>query len=107
MEENKELRIGTTVYIIEPKIRSYKIKQGIVHAVANIESQSYMIQFKDAAQTISLYYRSELYLSKDEAHENRVKIINNEIQTNLRCIDTYNDFIASLQASTEALKRLL
>lgn len=106
--ETKELQIGTTVYIIEPKFRAYKIKRGVVHEVPN-ESQTYMymIQFDDAAQTIKSYYRSELHLSKKDAQAIRDEIINNEIQTNLRCIDTYNDIIASLQASTEALKRLL
>lgn len=109
MEENKELHIGTTVYIIEPKNCSYKIKRGVVHELPKVESQTYMytIQFNDAAQTRTLYYRSELYLSKNEAQENRAKIINNEIKTNQRCIDTYNDIIASLQASNEALKKLL
>lgn len=109
MEENKELQIGTTVYIIEPKICSYKIKRGVVHEVPNLESQTYMymIKFNDAAQTIKSYYRSELHLSKKDAQAIRAKIINNEIATNQRCIDTYTDVIASLQANTEALKKLL
>lgn len=109
MEETKELQIGTTVYIIEPKICSYKIKQGVVQEVPNIESQSYMytIQFNDAAQTIKSYYRSELHLSKKDAQAIRSQIINNEIQTNQRCIDTYTDIINTLRANTEALNKLL
>lgn len=109
MEENKELQIGTTVYIIEPKFYSYKIKRGVVHEVPNLESQTYMymIQFDDAAQTIKSYYRSELHLSKKDAQAIRAQIINNEIQTNQRCIDTYTDIINTLRANTEALNKLL
>ena len=109
MEETKELQIGTTVYIIEPKFYSYKIKQGVVYEVPNLESQTYMymIQFNDAAQTIKSYYRSELHLSKKDAQAIRAQIINNEIQTNQRCIDTYTDIINTLRANTEALNKLL
>lgn len=105
--ENEKLKIGTPVYVIEPKVSAYKIKQGVIHTVPNFESQAYRVQFNDAAQTITTYYRSELYLSKDDAQAIRVEIINNEIRTNQRIIETYNDVIASLQANTERLKKLL
>ena len=105
--ENQELKVGTKVYIIESSFRAYKIKKGVIRSVPNLHVGTYMVQFNDASQTISAYYRSELYLSKDVAQENRVKIINNEIQTNLRCIDTYNTIIAELQANNETLKRIL
>ena len=109
MKENKELQIGTTVYIIEPKGRAYNIKQGVVHEVPNFESQTYFykIKFNDAAQTIREYSRSEFHLSKKEAQAIREQIIRNEIATNKRCIDTYNDIIATLHANTEALNKLL
>ena len=109
MEENKELQVGTTVYIIEPKVRAYNIKQGVVHEVPNLESSTYMykIKFNDAAQTIKDYYRSELHTTKKEAQAIREQIIRNEIATNQRCIDTYNDIIATLHANTKALNKLL
>jgi hypothetical protein len=105
--KNKELNVGTKVYIIEPSFRAYKIRQGIIRSVPNLEKSAYMVQFNDAAQTISAYYRNELYLSKDDAQTVRTETLNNEIIKNQRAIDQYNALIAELQASNEALKRIL
>lgn len=106
-KENKELNVGTKVYIIEPSFRAYKIRQGIIRAVPNLDKSAYMVQFNDAARTISAYYRNELYLSKDDAQTVRTETLNNEIIKNQRAIDQYNALIAELQASNEALKRIL
>lgn len=105
--ENQELNIGTKVYIIEPSFRAYKIRQGVIYTVPKLKTGAYRVQFNDAAQTISAYYRNELYLSKDDAQAVRAETLNNEIIKNQRAIDQYNALIAELQASNDALKRIL
>ena len=107
--ENKELKVGAKVYIIEPSFRAYKIRQGVIYAVPKIKTGAYMVQFNDAAQTISFcaYYRKELYLSKESAQAVRTETLNNEIIKNKRAIDRYTAMIAELQASNETLKRIL
>ena len=105
--ENQELTIGTKVYIIEPSFRAYKIKKGVIRSVPNLHVGAYMVQFNDASQTISAYYRNELYLSKDDAQAVRAETLNNEIIKNQRAIDQYNALIAELQTRNETLKRIL
>lgn len=106
-KENKELKLGTKVYIIEPSFRAYKIRQGVIYTVPKLKTGAYRVQFNDAAQTISAYYRNELYLSKDDAQAVRAETLNNEIIKNQRAIDQYTAMIAELQASNDALKRIL
>ena len=106
-KENKELKVGAKVYIIEPSFRAYKIKKGVIRAVPNLHIGAYMVQFNDASQTISAYYRNELHFSKDDAQAVRAETINNEIIKNQRAIDQYTAMIAELHASNETLKRIL
>lgn len=106
-KENQELNIGTKVYIIEPSFRAYKIRQGVINTVPKTKTGAYMVQFNDAAQTISAYYRNELYFSKEAAQAVRTETLNNEIIKNQRAIDQYNALIAELQARNADLTRIL
>lgn len=105
--KNKELAVGDVVYIIEPPFREYKIKRGVITSTPTIKSNAYAIQFNDAAQTTSAYYRSELHTSKKTAQAIRAEMINNDIIRIQRSIETYNALIADLQANVKSLQSIL